>query len=112
MRSVAQLDSAGFLAALRTPEAFPTLDSGFGCYGFVRGSEMPELPHYRAEMNQMRNCRVRVCVLLLAAASVFIGCGGTGVHFAGGQTSSVPVTMSITDTPPAGERTFVPGDVR
>ena len=51
----------------------------------------------------MRDRRVRTSVLLLVAASVLAGCkGGGSVHFGGGQTDTVPVTMSMTDTPPAG----------
>jgi hypothetical protein len=50
----------------------------------------------------MRDRRVRAFVLLLAAASVLAGCSGSGVHFGGSQANNVPVTMSMTDTPPAG----------
>ena len=46
---------------------------------------------------------VRVFVLLLAASSVLAGCtGGSGSHFGGSQANNAPVTMSMTDTPPAG----------
>ena len=53
-------------------------------------------------MIQMSDRRVRACVLLLAVASVLAGCSGGGVHFGGAQSDTVPVTMSMTDTPPAG----------
>lgn len=40
--------------------------------------------------------------LLLAVCSVLAGCaGGSSTHF-GAQSGSAPVTMSMTDTPPAG----------
>jgi uncharacterized protein DUF4382 len=55
-----------------------------------------------AETTKMRNRRVRTFVLLVAAASVLAGCKGGSVHFGGGQTDTVPVTMSMTDAPPAG----------
>jgi hypothetical protein len=54
------------------------------------------------EMTQMSDRRVRAFVLLLVAAGVLAGCGGSGTHFGGGQANTVPVTVSMTDTPPAG----------
>jgi Domain of unknown function (DUF4382) len=55
-------------------------------------------------MIQMSVRCVRAFILLLAAAVVLAGCSGSGnaVHFGGGQAGTVPVTMSMTDTPPAG----------
>jgi len=50
----------------------------------------------------MSDRRVRAFVLLLVAAGVLAGCGGSGTHFGGGQANTVPVTVSMTDTPPAG----------
>jgi hypothetical protein len=46
--------------------------------------------------------RVRAFILMLVAAVVLSGCSGKGVEFGGSQTNSVPVTLSMTDTPPAG----------
>jgi hypothetical protein len=53
-------------------------------------------------MTLMRNRRVRALVLLLVAASVLAGCSGSSAHFGSGQANNVPVTMSMTDTPPVG----------
>lgn len=50
----------------------------------------------------MSDRRVHALVLLLAVAGVLAGCGGSGTHFGGGQANTVPVTVSMTDTPPAG----------
>jgi hypothetical protein len=50
----------------------------------------------------MSDGRVRGCVLLLALTGFLAGCSGGAVHFAGGQADTVPVSMSITDTPPTG----------
>jgi len=50
----------------------------------------------------MSDGRVRAFVLLLAVACILAGCSGGGVHFAGGQADTVPVSVSMTDTPPTG----------
>jgi predicted component of type VI protein secretion system len=44
----------------------------------------------------------RALVLLAAAAWLLAGCSSRSVQFSGGQTNSVPATLSMTDTPPAG----------
>ncbi len=53
-------------------------------------------------MIRIKGCRIRAFVLL-AAVSDLAGCGSGGaVHFGGTAINNVPVTMSMTDTPPTG----------
>src|SRR6202007_1190666 len=55
-------------------------------------------------MIQMPDRCVRVFVLLLTVSSALAGCTGSGSHFGGSQTNNSPVTMAMTDAPPAGGR--------